>query len=66
MMVVALWHCLSGIMLLVWLFAESAVEQQASAVRELKEGQGLGNEDEAVKARRSQPLGRRCLIKASL
>lgn len=29
--------------------AEGGVEEQAGAVRELKEGKGLGNEDAAVK-----------------
>ena len=30
-------------------YAESSVEEQAGAVRDLKEGKGLGNDDPAVK-----------------
>lgn len=39
--------------------AESAVEEQANAVRELKEGQGLTNEDAAVKEAVAELLSRK-------
>ena len=40
-------------------FAETAVEEQASIVRGLKEGEGLSNEDAAVKDAVSELLQRK-------